>query len=149
MDAGVSFGGDGYTADFAAKVTDTFAYTDIVVGADGTPVLQPDAHVQEGGSVLVMTKRSPAALARTRSTLAQRFQAPPISTPPAPGTTRWAAVAVATGEVADTGPTWAEARVRVTDPQRWVLVPRTELALAATTTHVNAPDLVSAQEVTG
>jgi hypothetical protein len=147
MDAGVSFGGSGYTADFAAQAKSAFGYTNIVVGADGIPVLQPDTHVQEGGSVLVMTKRSPAALARTRSTLALRFQAPPISTAPTPDTTTWAAVTIATGAIADTGPTWAEARVQVTDRLRFVLVPRAELALAAAAQHGTTPALVSAGEV--
>jgi hypothetical protein len=128
MEAGVSFGDGGYTADFGARVTSAFAYTDIVVGLDGKPVLQPDPHVQEGSSVLVMTQRSPAALARTRQTLAARFAAPAVFVAPAVTTTTWAAVAVATGEPVATGPTWAEARAQVTDTARWALVPRFELA---------------------
>ena len=127
MNAGVSFRDGGYTTDFAAAVKAPFEYTDIVVGPDGVPVVQPDTHVQDGGSVLVMTQRSAAALARTRSTLAARFQAPPIPGAPAPETVTWAAVAVDTRVVADTGPTWAEAKAQVTDRTRWVLVPRNEL----------------------
>ena len=37
MDAGVSFGDGGYTADFGAAVRSPFAYTDIVIGPDGKP----------------------------------------------------------------------------------------------------------------
>jgi hypothetical protein len=127
MNAGVSFGAGGYTADFSTAVKSKFAYTDILVGPDGKGVVQHDTHVQDGGSVLVMTQRSAAALARTRSTLAARFQAPPIPDAPTPETVTWAAVAVGTRVVADTGPTWAEAKARVTDRTHWVLVPRNEL----------------------
>jgi hypothetical protein len=127
MDAGVSFGDGGYTSDFTAKAASPFAYTDIVVGSDGQPVPQDAPHVQEGGSVLVMAQRSPAAQARTRRTLAHRFAAPPIAGRPVVSTPTWAAVVVATGQVvADTGPTWAEARARVADPYTRVLVPSSE-----------------------
>jgi hypothetical protein len=75
-----------------------------------------------------MAQRSPAAQARTRRTLALRFQAPPIPGAPVVSTPTWAAVAVATGQVIpDTGPTWVEARARVTNPVTRVLVPRAEL----------------------
>ena len=130
MDAGVSFGDGGYTADFGAAVRSPFSYTDIVIGPDGKPVLQPTPHQPTGETVMLLAQRSPAALARTRQTLAQRFAVPtpaaPPPTPAAPG--RWSVVAVETGETVSTGQTWAEARVRVTDPARFVLVPRSELA---------------------
>ena len=91
-------------------------------------MVQDAPHVQEGGSVLVMAQRSPAAQARTRRTLAQRFAAPPIPGAPTVAPQRWAAVVVAGGQVvADTGPTWAEARARVADPYTRVLVPDHEL----------------------
>jgi len=91
-------------------------------------VRQPDPHVQEGGTVLVMAERSPAAMARTRRTLALRFQAPPLPDAPTADIPTWAAVVASTGEViADTGPTWAEARARITDPVRRILVPSSEL----------------------
>jgi len=129
MDAGVEFGDGGYTADFGAAVRSPFSYTDIVIGPDGKPVLQPTPHQPTGDTVMLLTQRSPAALARTRQTLALRFAVPSASppTPAAPG--GWSVVAVDTGETVHTGQTWAEARVHVTDAARFVLVPRSELAL--------------------
>ena len=44
MDAGVAFGDSGYTLDLGSRVASPFEYTDIVIGPDGTPVVQPDPH---------------------------------------------------------------------------------------------------------
>jgi hypothetical protein len=75
---------------------------------------------------MLLTQRSPAALARTRQTLALRFAVPSSAIPPAPG--GWSVVATDTGQTVHTGQTWAEARVHVTDPAKFVLVPHSELA---------------------
>jgi hypothetical protein len=130
MVAGVSFGDGGYTTDVGAAVRSPFSYTDIVIGPDGKPVLQPTPHQPTGEIVMLLAQRSPAALARTRQTLAQRFAVPtPAGPPPTPGAPGgWSVVAIDTGETVHSGQTWAEARVHVTDPARFVLVPRSELA---------------------
>jgi hypothetical protein len=127
MDAGVTFGDGGYTLDRGAAVASPFAYTDIVIGADGNPVLQPHAHTQDGASVLVMTLLSAAAGSRVRRTLTQRFKAPVSAAAPTVNRAGWAAVQVGAVQPADAALTWIEARGQVVAPAAWVLVPRSDL----------------------
>ena len=125
MDAGVTFGDDGYTA--GPGKTSSFEYTDIVIGPDGNPVLQPDPFRQNGPSVLVMTLRSAAGASPLRRTLEGRFSAPVSAAAPTVKPGGWAAVAIGAAAPADATLTWAEARGQAIDRSRWVLVPRREL----------------------
>jgi hypothetical protein len=128
MDAGVSFGGGGYTIDFAAKAVSAFEYTDIIIGPDGAPALQPDPHVEDGARVLVLTLLSAAGGSAVRRTLTRRFHAPVNAAAPTVNPAGWAAIPAAGAPSATT--TWAEARGAVlasADPSSWVLVPASEL----------------------
>lgn len=127
MDAGVTFGDGGYALDPGASVASPFTYTDIAIGPDGNPVLQPDPHTPDGASVLVMTLVSAAGAARARRTLTQRFEAPVNAAAPTVNRAGWAAVHMGSAPPADATLTWVEARGQVTDPAAWVLVPRAEL----------------------
>jgi hypothetical protein len=125
MDAGVTFGDSGYTA--GPGKTSPFEYTDIVIGPDGNPVLQPDPFRQDGPSVLVMTLLSAAGASRVRRTLERRFASPVRPAAPTVNPAGWAAVAIGTAAPADATLTWAEARGRAVDRSAWVLVPRSEV----------------------
>ncbi|MFZ1412563.1 MAG: DUF6603 domain-containing protein, partial [Micropruina sp.] len=46
-DAGVSFGNDRYVSDAAAGISAPFAYTEILIGPDGVPVVQPQPRPAE------------------------------------------------------------------------------------------------------
>jgi hypothetical protein len=127
MDAGVTFGDGGYTLDLGARVASPFQYTDITIGSDGNPVLQPDPHTQDGGSVMVMTLVSAAGSSRVRRTLTRRFEAPVSSDAPTVNPAGWAAVRAGSAPPADATLTWVEARGQITDPAGWVVVPRSEL----------------------
>jgi hypothetical protein len=130
MDAGVVFGEGGYRVGFAARETSPFHYTDILVGADGEPVTQPDPHAEDGSRVLVLTMVSPAGGAATRRTLTRRFEAPARTDAPTVHPGGWAAVAAA-GPAPAATTTWAEARGQVlaaNDPSQWLIVPAHELA---------------------
>jgi hypothetical protein len=127
MDAGVTFGDGGYTLDLGARVASPFQYTDIAIGSDGNPVLQPDPHTQDGGSVMVMTLLSAAGSSRLRRALARRFEAPVSTAAPTVMRAGWAAVRAGGAPPADPTLTWVEARGQITDPAGWVLVPRSEL----------------------
>jgi hypothetical protein len=127
MDAGVTFGDGGYGLDLGARVASPFQYTDIAIGSDGNPVLQPDPHTQDGGSVMVMTLLSAAGSSRVRRTLTQRFAAPVSSAAPMLNPAGWAAVQPGSAPPADATRTWVEARGQVTGAAGWVLVPRSEL----------------------
>jgi hypothetical protein len=125
MEAGVTFGHGGYTAGPGKK--SPFEYTDIVIGADGKPVLKPDPFRQDGPSVLVMTMLSAAGASRVRRTGERRFASAvsPAAPKLVPG--GWAAVAVGAPAPGDAKLTWAEARGQAVDRSAWVLVPRSEL----------------------
>jgi hypothetical protein len=125
MDAGVTFGDGGYTT--GPGKASPFEYTDIVIGADGNPVLQPDPFRQDGPSVLVMTLRSAAGASRIRRTLEKRFTAPVSPVAPKVQPDGWAAVAIGTVLPSDATLTWAEARVQAVDRSRFVVVPRSEV----------------------
>ena len=129
MDAGVIFGDSGYAVDFATKVSSTFAYTDIVVGADGVPVLQSDPHQEDGAHVMTMTMLSAAATAATRRSLTRRFEAPVSALAPAVLPTSWTVVAP-DGTADVTTSTWTEARGHVLSgagPAEWVVAPSREM----------------------
>jgi len=128
MGAGVTFGDGAYTLDRAAVVSSKFSYTDIVIGADGNPVLQPTPHTPDGASVLVMTLVSAAAGSRVRRSLTQRFSTPVSAAAPKVNRAGWTALPVgAAAPMASPTLTWAEARAKVVDPAAWVLVPRAEV----------------------
>jgi hypothetical protein len=125
MDAGVTFGDGGYTA--GPGKTSPFEYTDIVIGPDGNPVLQPDPYRQDGPSVLVMTMLSAAGASRVRRPLDRRFAAPVSSAAPLLHPAGWTAVAVGAPTPTDAKLTWAEARGLAVDRSAFVLVPRSEV----------------------
>jgi hypothetical protein len=125
MDAGVTIGAGGYTA--GPGKTSPFEYTNILIGPDGSPVLQPDPYRQDGPSVLVMTMLSAAGASRIRRPLEKRFAAAVSPAAPMVNPAGWAAVPVGAPPPADAKLTWAEARGRAVDRSAWVLVPRSEL----------------------
>jgi len=131
MDAGVAFGDSGYTAGFDAGGVSTFDYTDIIVGPDGIPQLQPEPYHQDGAGVLVMTLMGAAARSGARRALMRRFAAPVSPAAPTIAPERWGAVPVAPPAATPPGATtWAEARGQVLsarDPAAWVLAPTGEL----------------------
>ena len=120
MQAGVTFGEGGYTE--GPGETSPFDYTDIVIGPDGNPVLQPDRHVQE--SVLELVSLSAAATAPVRRALDGRFAAPVRPAAPSINPGGWAAMSEQ-GEPVQ-WKTWAEARAQVGSAGVLVLVPRSE-----------------------
>jgi hypothetical protein len=113
MDAGVTFGVDGYTFAASARVDAPFDYTEITIGPDGEPVAEEEPQRLDGGLVLVLAAYGAAALAPIRMEAASRFRAAAVRTD-APAVRRhgWALAEVATD--APTGPalTWAEAHPR-------------------------------------
>jgi hypothetical protein len=125
MDAGVTFGDDRYTA--GPGQTSPFDYTDILIGPDGTPVLQPDPFRQDGPRVLVMTMLGAAGASRVRRTLDRRFAAPVSPAAPRLNPAGWTAVAMDGPAPTDAKLTWAEARGRAIDRSAFVLVPRSEV----------------------
>ena len=125
MDAGVTFGDGGYTA--GPGKTSPFDYTDIVIGADGNPVLQPEPFHQDGSTVLVMTMLSASGASRVRRTLDKRFAAPVSAAAPSVNPSGWTAVEVGAPPPTDAKLTWAEARGRALDRTSFVLVPRSEV----------------------
>ena len=125
MDAGVTIGAGGYTA--GPGKTSPFEYTNILIGPDGNPVLQPDPYRQDGPSVLAMTMLSAAGASRVRRPLEKRFAAALSPTAPMVNPAGWAAVAMGAPAPAEAKLTWAEARGRAVDRSAWVLVPRSEV----------------------
>jgi hypothetical protein len=125
MDAGVTFGNGGYTA--GPGKTSPFEYTDILIGADGNPIPQPDPFRQDGPTVLVMTFMSPAGASRVRRTVEKRFASPVSVAAPTVNPGGWAAVAVGAPLPADAKLTWAEARGNALNRAGFVIVPRSEL----------------------
>ena len=125
MDAGVTIGAGGYTA--GPGKTSPFEYTNILIGPDGNPVLQPDPYRQDGPSVLVMTLLSAAGTSRVRRALERRFASPVSPAAPMVNPAGWAAVAVGAPAPTDAKLTWAEARGQAVDRSAWVLVPRSEV----------------------
>ena len=128
MDAGVTFGDGGYTAG-PGRDRSPFDYTDIVIGPDGNPVLQPDPHSQDGrtgAGADAQRVRRPPRRARRRST--RRFAAP--VSPAAPSINRLVGLARSTS--GGPQPTPADdlgrgARRRSAEPAGVVvLVPRSE-----------------------
>jgi hypothetical protein len=125
MDAGVTIGAGGYTV--GSGKTSPFEYTNILIGPDGNPVVQPDPYRQDGPSVLVMTLLSAAGTSRVRHTLERRFASPVSPGAPRLNPAGWAAVAVGAPAPTDAKLTWAEARGQAVDRSAWVLVPRSEV----------------------
>ena len=93
-EAGVSFGNDGYATDAAAGVAAPFAYTEIVVGADGVPVVQQRPQPAPREHVLAGLRMSAAARALTRTSVAGRYAG--VTRPDAP---RLAALGLVPGAV--------------------------------------------------
>ncbi|MCA8880538.1 MAG: hypothetical protein KDA73_11405 [Rhodobacteraceae bacterium] len=130
MEAGVEIGEGGYSFAADGAVASPFAYTDIVIGADGTPELQPEPHMQDAAQVLVMTATGAAGRARVRRTLGRRFAAPVRAAAPGLAPGGWAAIEVAAAQPVAAGVTWAEARARAADRSRFVVVPQAELEMS-------------------
>ena len=72
-EAGVSFGNDAYATDPAAGVSAPFAYTEIVVGDNGVPVVQQQAQPAPREHVLAGLRVSASARALTRTGASVRF----------------------------------------------------------------------------
>lgn len=130
MQAGVAIGEGGYTFDADTGIASPFAYTDILIGADGTAELQPEPHMPEPAQVLIMTTISATATARVRRALGRRFAAPVRSEAPALAPEGWAAVEIGATQPTEKVLTWVEARARAADRARFVVVPRAELELS-------------------
>ena len=71
--AGVGFGDDGYDTDASLGVPAPFDYTEIVVGDDGVPVLQPEPQPAPREHVLAGLRISASARALTRTAPSERF----------------------------------------------------------------------------
>jgi hypothetical protein len=112
MDAGVSFGHDSDTFARAAVVRSPFDYTDITIGSDGTPTVEPDPAPADGPLVLVLAGLGAAAMAPHRQA-ATRFQSPASDVAPVMRPSGYAVAA--TDSTAAPGPTmtWAEAHHHV------------------------------------
>src|SRR5262249_37193754 len=104
-----------------------FDYTDIVIGPDGNPVLQPEPFRQDGPTVLVLTLLSPAGASRVRRTLDRKFAAPVNPAAPRLNPLAWTAVEVGSTAPVQANLTWAEARAHAVDRSKFVLVPSAEL----------------------
>ena len=125
MDAGVTFGDAAYTA--GPGKTSPFEYTDIVIGADGNPVLQPDPYRQDGPTVLVMTFVSAAGASRIRRPVEKRFAAPVSAAAPSINPAGWVAAAIGGPQPTDAKLTWAEARGAAVERLGVVVIPRSEV----------------------
>jgi hypothetical protein len=128
MDAGVDLGAAGYATSAAASEASPFAYTRIVVGADGTPVLQPDPVPMDAGTVMRMVATGPAGRAQARRSLDRRFAGAVSPAAPAVRAGGWAAVPAGGGAPPDRARSWVEARARAAGFAGSVVVPRWELA---------------------
>ena len=71
--AGVGFGDDGYDTDASLGVPAPFHYTEIGVGDDGVPVLQPEPQPAPREHVLAGLRISASARALTRTAPSERF----------------------------------------------------------------------------
>ena len=125
MDAGVTFGDAAYTA--GPGKTSPFEYTDIVIGADRNPVLQPDPYRQDGPTVLVMTFVSAAGASRIRRPVEKRFAAPVSAAAPSINPAGWVAAAIGGPQPTDAKLTWAEARGAAVERVGVVVIPRSEV----------------------
>ncbi|SFS14094.1 hypothetical protein SAMN04487846_2846 [Microbacterium sp. cf046] len=126
MDAGVSFGAEGYAFPFDARVNAPFDYTEITIGPDGEPTEESEPQLLQGTLVIALAAFGAAALAPGRAESATRFTSVVRGDAPRVRSGGWAVAD-------DTGPTdagqrltWVEARRRRTKAQ--VLVPATSRA---------------------
>ena len=69
----MSFGDVEYGIDAAAQVNAPFEYTDITIGADGSPSVAPDPHTPDGPVVMTMLRLGAAAQAPVRLASGERF----------------------------------------------------------------------------
>ena len=128
MQSGVSFGDVDYSFDAATLTSDPFEYTDIVIGPDGEPVVEPAPHVPDGTLILAMVQLGAAALAPARRFAAERFATGPSPSAPALRTRGWAVADAGSASTPVVAGTWAEAQAAVAEQPGRVLVPMTELA---------------------
>lgn len=112
MDAGVAFGDDTHTFARAAVTRSPFDYTDITIGPDGTPTVEPDPVPPDAPLVLVLAGLGAAARATYRLA-ATRFHSP--ASEQAPVMRRPGYAVAATDAPTSPGPTmtWAEAQQQV------------------------------------
>jgi hypothetical protein len=130
MDAGVTFGSGEYAFDPGSRANSPFDYTDITIGPDGTPSVEPEPHRPSAASILIMLRVGAAARSPVRRTLTSRFEAPVSDAAPRLPRLGWTAVDVGGTTVPAATTTWAEAQaqLRARGPARdRVLVPKTEL----------------------
>lgn len=129
MQAGISFGTEGYAFDMGSRRSSAFDYTDIVIGADGTPRVKEEPRRLDLATLKRMLQVGPAGSARLRREAPTRFAAPQSGVAPRVRPIGWAAVAPGQTAPPTVLPTWVEAqgrRVRAAAPR--TLVPSTELA---------------------
>ncbi len=72
-EAGVGFGNDAYATDPSLALPAPFAYTEILVGDDGKPVVQQQPQQPSRDHVLAGLRMSAAARALTRTSRAERY----------------------------------------------------------------------------
>jgi hypothetical protein len=111
MDAGVAFGDDTYAFAASAVERSPFDYTEITIGPDGTPTVEPEPVPTEGPLVLVLAGLGAAARASFREP-STRFRSRPSPGAPVMRPLGYAvASADGAGAPATPGPTttWAEA----------------------------------------
>jgi hypothetical protein len=127
MQSGISFGDVDYDFDPATRVSAPFHYTDITIGPDGLPVVEPEPHVPDGPFVLQMIQLGAAALAPARRATRERFSSGPDAAAPALRPRTWAVVDVGSTDQPGTVGTWADAHAQLGGGLGRVLVPMTEL----------------------
>jgi len=122
MDAGVSFGGGGYSFGMEAKVNVPFDYTDITIGADGVPVPESTPHTLDGPLALALIAFGAAALSPVLAEASSRFRSGPHPDAPTVRPRGWAIAEPAS--TAPPGPvlTWVEASQELTKTSTRVLV---------------------------
>ncbi len=110
MDAGVAFGDADYTFVDGQRQSSPFDYTDIVIGADGTPTEEEEPHHADGAWVIRMLAFGAAAQAPTRRGASDRFAAAPREDVPGLRPRGWAVAEAGSTEPATVAATWAEAK---------------------------------------
>ena len=110
MEAGVQVSGAAYGFDHSRTVTSPFDYTDITIGAGGTPSVEAEPHHADGALVLRMVLAGAAALAPTRVGKSDRFTSAPLDSAPRLRPKGWGIAAAGDVGVEEVRPTWVEAK---------------------------------------
>jgi hypothetical protein len=124
MDSGVSFGDVEYGIDAATQVSAPFEYTDITIGADGSPTVAPAPHTPDGPVVMTMLRLGAAAQAPVRLASGERLARAASPNAPSLRARGWTVADPDTGAAVAPMASWAEAQAQLGDR---ILVPSTEL----------------------